>query len=308
MDKLLYSPKLCQGDLVRLVSPASYPRAEDIESYKKTLESWGLRCDLGQFALDQHGYMAGTDANRLQDLNEAFRDPEVRAILTTRGGAGAYRIADNIDFAAVLSDPKPLIGFSDITSIQLALYKNCKLGSIHGCIVGNNAKASVKQLLTTNDSIKVYRDNNAVSAAVEIKGRARGRLIGGNLQMFANAIGVYMPSMEGAILFLEYHRAGLGTIDRFLTQLLKSNSLQGVVGVVLGSFEQCRGKIDRGWNIANVLNDRLSKLGVPVLGGINAGHDLTDDKGNHDQYALPLGSIANIDTYDGSLTIEPIVK
>lgn len=308
MDKLLYSQKLCKGDLVRLVSPASFPPAEDIVSLKKTLESWGLRCDLGQYVLDQHGYMAGTDANRLHDLNEAFRNPEVRAILTTRGGAGAYRIANDIDFAAVSSDPKPVIGFSDITSIQLALYKYCRLGSIHGCTVGSNAKRSVKQLLTTTDPIKVYRDNSKISALFEVEGRARGRLIGGNLQMLANSIGVYMPSLEGSILFLEYHKAGLGTIDRFLTQLLRSNVLHGVVGVVLGSFESCRGKVDRGYNVIDVLHDTLSKLNVPVLGGINAGHDLIDAKGNYDQYALPLGSIANLDTFDGSLIIEPIVN
>ena len=95
---LLCSPTLSPGDLVRLISPASFPPESDLATNIAVLESWGLRCDTGRHALDQHGFMAGTDADRLTDLNDAFRDTEVRAILTTRGGAGAYRIYDDIDF------------------------------------------------------------------------------------------------------------------------------------------------------------------------------------------------------------------
>lgn len=93
--ELLDLPKLNKGDLVRLVSPASYPDQTSINEYVGVLESWGLRCDMGEHVLSKHGYMAGADADRLNDLNNAFRDSQVRAIITTRGGAGAYRIADD---------------------------------------------------------------------------------------------------------------------------------------------------------------------------------------------------------------------
>lgn len=305
---LLRSPKLQPGDLVRLVSPASYPPESDIGINIKVLESWGLRCDTGQHVLDKWGYMVGCDADRLDDLNSAFRDPEVRAILTTRGGAGAYRIADDIDFAAVLSDPKPLIGFSDITNLHLSLLSRCQLGGIHGCLWGNQAQASIKQLLMSTNPITVHVNPKAVSAGVSIPGRVQGRIIGGNLPMMANAVGVRMPSMDGAIVFLEYHRSGgLGTVDRCLTQLIRSGSLDGIVGVILGSFECLRNFTDRGWSVIDVLNDRLGKLNIPVLGGIDAGHDVINDGGNTDQYALPLGSLATLDTHKGTLTIEPVV-
>ena len=306
-ESLLRSPKLRKGDLVRLVSPASYPTQDLIEQNIETLQSWGLRCDTGKHVLDQHGYMAGTDADRLNDINTAFRDPEVRAVIATRGGAGAYRISDDIDFAAVRNDPKPLVGFSDITSMHLSLYKNCHLGSIHGCLFGKAAKVSAKKLLMSTESITLNTDPNAVSAAIHIPGRAQGRLIGGNLQMVATSIGVSLPSMNGAILFLEYHRKGLGTIDRYLTQLLRSNKLEGIVGVALGSFEACRHYTDREWTISDVLTDRLQKLNVPVLGGLNAGHDLTDGNGDHDQSNLPLGSFASLDADKGSITIESVM-
>lgn len=306
-SSLLRSPMLRKGDLVRLVSPASYPTQDLIDQNIDTLQSWGLRCDTGKHILDQHGYMAGTDANRLNDINTAFRDPEVRAIIATRGGAGTYRISDDIDFVAVRNDPKPLVGFSDITSMHLSLYNNCQLGSIHGCLFGNTAKASAKKLLMSTESITLNTDPNAVSATIQIPGRAQGRLIGGNLQMVATSIGVSLPSMDGAILFLEYHRKGLGTIDRYLTQILRSNKLKGIVGVALGSFEACRDYTDRDWTVTDVLTDRLRKLNVPVLGGLNAGHDLTDGNGSLDQSNLPLGSTATLDADEGSIIIETVM-
>jgi len=306
-SRLLRSPKLREGDLVRLVSPASYPEQDHIDQNVKTLQSWGLRCDTGQHVLDQHGYMAGTDTNRLNDINNAFRDPQVRAIVAIRGGAGAYRIASDIDFAAVHNDPKPLVGFSDITSMHLSLYSQCQLGNIHGTLFGNKAQACVKKLLMSTDSITLNRDPNAVSATVQIPGRAQGRLIGGNLGMLATSIGVNIPPMQGAILFLENDRKGLGTIDRYLTQLLRSKTVDGIVGVALGSFEACRDYTDRGWSITDVLRDRLKVLNVPVLGGLNAGHDLTDENGDLDQFCLPLGSFGTLDVENGSITIESVM-
>lgn len=305
---LLQAPRLQQGDLVRLVSPASYPAQSDIAVNIAILESWGLRCDTGKHILDEHGYMAGTDADRLSDLNNAFRNPNVRAILTTRGGAGAYRIADDIDFAAARSDPKPLIGFSDITYLHLSLLHYCQLGGIHGCLWGNNAQHTVKHLLMSTDSITLQANPAAVSAGVKFSGNAEGRIIGGHLQSVATSVGVRMPPLKGAILFLEYNKtSGLGTVDRYLTQLIRSGALDGIAGVVLGSFECLRDFSDRGWTILDVLRERLGLLNVPVLGGIDAGHDLTDDNGDTDQFALPLGSFATFNADEGTLTIESIV-
>ena len=305
---LRLAPRLEPGDLVRLVSPASFPQRADVEGYEKILAAWGLRCDRGAHVLDQHGYMAGTDQDRLDDLNEAYRNPEVRAIITTRGGAGAYRICDDIDFAAVEADPKPMVGFSDITSLQLSLLTRCRIGSVHGCLYGDTAIATAKHLLMTTHPIVLKSDKGTVSGHIEFPGTATGKLIGGNLQMVATSVGVRMPPLEGAILFLEYHRAGLGTIDRYLTQLLRSGLLDKIAGVVLGSFEAAKDHVDRGWTAVDVLGDRLEKLSVPVLGGIRAGHDLTDPSGDSDQCSLPIGSMASMDVGNGVLVVEPVVS
>ncbi len=252
--------------------------------------------------------MAGTDQSRLHDLNEAFRDPAVRAIITTRGGAGAYRIADDLDFDAIRADPKPLLGFSDITFLHLAMLKRSGVGGIHGSLVGPTAIESARRLLMTTDPIMLRRRPEAVSAAIEVPGQASGRLVGGNLAAIATSVGVRLPSLDGAVLFLEDQRlVGLGTVDRQLTQLMRSGALEGVAAVALGSFEGFRGYVDRGWTVVDVLTDRLGTLGVPVLGGIFAGHDLTTPDGDHDQSCVPLGSIATLDTAAGTLSVEPVV-
>ena len=309
-----------------MISPASYPDRASVDGYLAILDSWGLVGEVADHALDEWGYMAGSDQDRLDDVNAAFRDPGVRALITTRGGAGAYRIAAEVDFNAVRADPKPVVGFSDITYLHLALAKNCGLGSIHGCLVGPTAQATVRQLLMSVEPITLAADPSTVSGAMRCsggeqrtgeqqdQGEVRGRVIGGNLTSVATSVGVHLPMMEGAILFLEDQRlVGLGTVDRQLTQLISSGALDGLAGIALGSFEGFRGYRDRGWTLANVLNDRLGPLGVPVLGGLYAGHDLTTTTtttttdGRPDQTALPLGSMATLSTTKGTLTIDPIV-
>lgn len=308
-ESVQQSPKLQPGDLVRLVSPASYPSKSDVLQTATVLESWGLRCDFAEHILDEHGYMAGRDESRLADLNSAYANPDVRAIIATRGGAGAYRISTSIDFSLVRRDPKPLLGFSDITSLHLSLLKHCGLYGIHGCLWGKNAIATAQQLLMSTDPLVIHAEKDAVTAQIQCPGIAKGRLIGGNLRTLAHSVGVQLPALSGAIVFIEHNRVGgLGVVDRSLTQLLDSGAFDNIAGVVLGSFEGLRDFSDRNWNVLDVLNDRLKPTGVPVLGGIPAGHDLLDEHGNTDQYCIPLGSMATIDVEAGLLKVEPIVQ
>ncbi len=227
-DLLRRAPRLREGDRVRLVSPASFPDRASVDDCLRALDGWGLRGEVAPHVFDEWGYMAGSDQARLDDLNGAFRDPAIRAVVATRGGAGAYRIADGLDVAAVCADPKPLVGFSDITYLHLSLVGRCRVGGIHGCLVGARAQASARQLLMTADPIVLHRAPGAVLSDVEVPGRVEGRLVGGNLAAVATSIGVRMPSMSGAILFLEDQQVvGLGTIDRQLTQLIAWRALEG---------------------------------------------------------------------------------
>src|SRR5262245_50599691 len=182
------SPRLNPGDRVRIVSPASPPSRDFVARGVELLTSWGLRVELGEHVFDQWGYMAGRDEDRAADLNRAFRDPGVRAIIATRGGKGAYRIVDDLDIDAVRRDPKPVVGFSDITHIHLALWARSRLATLHGPFAnwsddwsGPASAEALRRALMTTDTIVVHRDPSEVTAAVTVDGTATGILIGGNL-------------------------------------------------------------------------------------------------------------------------------
>ncbi len=259
---VLRSPVVRPGDRVRLVSPASYPSVEWLNESVAILESWGLFVEVSAHVMSECGYMAGHDHERLADLNDALRDPGVRAIITTRGGAGAYRIVTGTNFDAA------------------------------------------RHLLMTTDPLAVRRDPLAYSAALEIPGQATGPLIGGNLRSFSGSIGTNMPRLHGAILFIEDFRTiGLGHVDRQLTQLIDSGALDGVIGVALGLITGFDDYADRGWNALDVWRDRLSVLGVPVLGGLPLGHGGVGADGGPDQFAVTIGPVATLDTEAGTLTV-----
>ncbi|CAN5465072.1 LD-carboxypeptidase [soil metagenome] len=281
---------------MRLVSPASFPDPAGIADVTTVLESWGLQVQVGEHAQAQWGYMAGRDGERLADLNDAFRDPTVRAVVTTRGGAGAYRICEEIDFDAVRADPKPLIGFSDITYLQATLWRECRLPTIHGWLVGEDAIGSARALMMDGNPVMVSSEATAYSAQIRVAGVAEGPLLGGNLTSLSHLVGAGLPDLEGAILLLEDKRdMGLGRVDRQLTQLRRSGALDSLAGVALGLFSGFDGYTDRGWELVDVLEDHVRPLGVPVLGGLRIGHNGTGASGLPDQYCVALGARAVLD-------------
>ncbi len=269
------------------------------------LESWGLEVEVAPRALDRWGYMAGRDADRLSDLNDAFRDRNVRAVVTTRGGAGAYRICDEIDFDAVRADPKPLLGFSDITYLHLALWREARLPGVHGCLTGRQSVATAHSLLFDGDPVVVHTDPDAHSARVHRAGVASGPLVGGNLSSLSHLVGAGLPDLHGAILLLEDTRGmGLGRVDRQLTQLKRAGVFDAIAGVALGLFTGFDDYEDRGWSLVDVLRDHLEPLALPILGGLKIGHGDVDDDGVMDQACVAVGATAVLDADAGTLASE----
>ena len=306
--KSLSWPTLRAGDLVQLVSPASTPTEDVIAAAQAVLESWGLKVEVGEHAHDQWGYMAGRDSDRLHDLNDAFRDPNVRAIITTRGGAGAYRICDGIDFDAVRANPKPVVGFSDITYLHMALWREARLPTVHGFLfqVGKQSIQTARSLLLDAEPVVVHRDSDAYSARNHNSGVAEGPLLGGNLSSLCHMVGAGLPPLHGAILLLEDKRdMGLGRIDRQLTQLRRAGAFDGLAGIALGLFTGFDDYEDRGWALEDVLQDHFGALDLPVLGGLPIGHNGFDEAGVMDQACVALGANAVLDADSGTLTSYP---
>lgn len=287
------------------MSPASPPGREPVARGVRMLSDWGLEVEVGDHAFDREGhYLAGRDEDRLADLNDALREPGVRAIFATRGGKGGYRLADRLDFDAIARDPKPLVGLSDTTILHLARWHRCRAGGFHGPHMewhespAGPAAGRLRQALMDPAPLTIHRDSSELTAAVSFEGFATGILMGGNLDMLSTAVGWACPAFDGGILLIEDIDKFIGGIDRGLTQLLRSGVLIGLKGVAVGQFirsaEPSRGK----WSVIDVLRDRLLPLGVPVLGGLPIGH-------GPDQWTIPLGTMATIDTAAGTLTIEP---
>ena len=306
-DDTLRPRALRPGDLVMLVSPSGPPRRELVERGTELLESWGLRTAIGPNAYQRHGYLAGRDAQRLADLNAAFADPGVRGVLCTRGGYGAQRVVDGLDMAVVRADPKVVLGFSDITGLQFALWRGARLPSIHGPGVAwrddRTPAASAESLraaLMTTEPVVIKVDPADETAGVSVPGAAHGILLGGNLSLIAASVGTQdMPDLTGAVLLIEDVGEPPYKVDRMLTHLRRAGVLRGLAGVAVGQFTDCAD--DWPVTIVDILRDRLDDLGVPVLGGLPIGH-------GPGQLTVPLGVPATLDTAAGTLTVDSAVR
>ena len=295
----LIPPRLRPGDKVRFLSPASTPDREQVMRRAKILEDWGLCVDFGRHAFDKLSFLAGTDDDRLADLNAALNDPEIRAVFATRGGKGSYRIADRLDFEAVGRDPKFIVGFSDITALLLALDRNCGLVGIHGSVmdeaVSHPTNAALRRLLMERgDTVLTARPDES-TAALTTGGQASGRLIGGNLDTIAACAGWALPRLDGAILLIEAVEMQPGQVDRQLTMLSKAGHLDGVAGIAVGQFTGFK-PFGGGLTVIDLLRDHLERLGVPILGGLPVGH-------GENWLPFPHGAPAVLDASGGTLTV-----
>ncbi|MGI5237038.1 S66 peptidase family protein [Dactylosporangium sp. CA-139066] len=276
------------GDVVRLVSPSGPAAPERVARGVELLESWGLRAEPAPHVLDRRGYFGGTDDARLDDLNAALADPRVRAVICTRGGYGAQRIVERVRFG----EPKPIVGFSDITALQLAAWRHGRWPAVHGpggawldARTPASSAQSLRRALMTDGPLTVRGTPGPGS------GRASGVLLGGNLAMLVSTLGtVDMPDLAGAVVLLEDVGEAPYRIDRMLTQLLRAGALAGVRGIALGQFTECEGT----GSVADVLAERLGGLGVPVLAGLPIGH-------GEGQETVVVGAPAVLDADAGTL-------
>lgn len=306
-DAAVRGPVLRPGDAVAVVSPSGPARRDLVEAGAALLRSWGLRPQVAPHAYARRGYLAGADSQRTADLNAALADPRVRAVICTRGGYGAQRIADALDTDAVRRDPKPVVGFSDVTALQLALWRRARLACLHGPgaawrggRTGAASAESLREALMTTGPAVLKRDESTVTAPVTVPGVASGRLLGGNLCLLATSLGTGdVPEMSGAILLLEDVDEPPYKADRMLTQLRRAGVLSGLAGVALGQFTRCGDDASSG--IPEVLAERLTDLGVPVLGGLPVGHGT-------EPLTVPVGVPATLDASAGTLTVTPAVR
>ena len=298
-NKGRHANKLQRGDLIGVVAPGFAVRRKALEAGVLRLERSGYRVRLGSNVLARDGYLAGDDVARATDLNEMLADPEVRAIWFARGGYGTARILDRVAWRKLGS--RLLIGYSDLTALFAAALERSGARCLYGPVVtelgddSNYHRPSLREALAGEPVTWRFRKRD-----IEAEGRARGRLIGGNLSVLGHSMGTrFAPKAEGSILFLEELGEQTYRLDRTLTQLRSAGFLNKLKGVVLGHFgipARRRFPADRPWQ--EVLEEMFGSLGVPVVSGMPAGHTAG-------KWTLPLGGVASLDTTTRQLRIEP---
>jgi muramoyltetrapeptide carboxypeptidase len=294
---LLKPPRLRRGDLIGLVSPASTPAPrEKIERSVRYLEGLGYRAEVGPNVDAQHGYLAGSDEQRAGDLNNFIRDSRVKAIFALRGGYGTPRILSMIDYHALRRSPKIISGFSDITALQLAILRRCRLVTFSGPMPAVEFWKDPDPYTEENfwrlvSSGKKVGPLAASELEVLNKGRGAGALIGGNLSLVANCLGTrFLPAMRGAILVLEEVDEAPYSVDRMLMHLVNSGIASRLSGIVFGQFTRCDQKdpAKPSLSCAEVLKDFASRIKCPVLTNLQYGHVAR-------KLTLPLGLGAQVD-------------
>lgn len=299
--------RLAAGARVAVVAPSGPVPGERIDAGVEVLRGWGLDPVVAPHARGRHerfGYLSAGDADRAADLQHAWCDPTVDAVLCARGGYGVQRMVDLLDWDAMAAaGPKVFVGFSDITALHEAFAIRLGLATLHGPMAAGvdfleqaRARDHLRATLFAPESVRTI----ASGGSAMVPGRAHGVTLGGCLTLLTAELGTphARASAHGGLLCLEDVGEEPYRLDRALTQLLRAGMLDGVRGVLLGSWEDC-GPYDE---VRAVLEDRLGGLGVPVAEEFGFGHGAG-------ALTIPFGLAAELDADAGTLTLdEPALR
>jgi muramoyltetrapeptide carboxypeptidase len=288
------------GDEVRVVSPASPVRPEQTASGIALLESAGYRVTLGRHVYARDGYLAGSDADRAADLNEAFADPGVAAVFCSRGGYGCARLLPLLDLDAMAATGKLFAGFSDVTTLHLALNRR-GLATLHSPML---LSFSVERPGWVVDSLlRALQGDPAVPDVAPkgeclVPGEAVGPVTGGCLCLVTDSLATPESlDARGKILLIEDVDEQPHRVDAMLTHLLASGALRSAAGIVVGEMTRTDENVDPQigeWPWRRIVKDRLEGLNLPTVIGYPFGHMPA-------MLSLPLGVEARLNASAGTL-------
>lgn len=281
-----------------ILAPASPFPADRFEAGLNVLRQLGFQPVIHYQAYARTGFLAGSDAERLNALYDLLADPSIDAVMAARGGYGVHRLLEHLDLSRLKAAPKPVIGFSDVTALH-AVWAQLGRASIHGPVVTQLAdlppadQAIFAQTLS-GPQAATYQGQNTIQ-----KGRAQGVLFGGCLSVLVPLLGTpFFPSLAGKILLLEDIGEAPYRIDRMLTQLRLSGALGQVAGIAVGELVKCDPPRAGEPTAVQVLAERTADLGVPVVYGLPFGHGQTNQ-------AIWLGAQVELDAEARTLTVRP---
>lgn len=282
----LIKPKALQkGDKVGLLTPASAISRTSFQKALENLQSFGFEVVYSKNMRVKKGFLAGTDAQRLDDLHSMFVDDSIKGIVCARGGYGSARLLTSLDYDLIKANPKVLLGYSDITALLQAIHVKTGLVTFHGPVGASEfnkftTKSFEKVLLKGNGkySFDTKDGEGQYEKYTLVNGQAKGPLIGGNLSLITSLLGTpYDIDYTDKIVFIEEIGESPYRVDRMLTQLLNSGKLSKARAIALGIFHNCETKpsdpdFGDSLSLKEVLQDRLGELAIPVAYGLPIGH------------------------------------
>ncbi len=302
--------RLAPGDTIGLLSPsgpttpAGATTPNNIELARRRLLAAGFRTVLAPHALDVRGYLAGADAGRVADLHAMFADPGIHGILCVRGGYGAHRLLDALDYDLIRQHPKVFIGYSDITALHLAFHTQAGFVTFHGPMTTAISQADPHDYLGLLRAVTrpeplgpLQNPPGAPRIETLVPGVAEGELIGGNAALLTALMGTpYQPEFAGKLLFLEDLGDRAYRLDRKLAHLRLAGVLTQVAGIVIG---ECRytAESEPTLSIRQILDDLIVSAGKPAIYGLACGH------GTY-HLTFPVGVRTRLDASEGVLSIE----
>jgi len=307
-----YPKLLKKGDTIGIICPSG--AIDDNLSFmlaQETFETLGFRVKWGKHVHDRLGHLAGTDAARLADLHQMFEDEEVKAIICMRGGSGAARLLDKIDYQLIQRHPKIFLGYSDITALHSAINTQTGLITFHGAVGISSWTTALGQQfenLFIAGKPPVYENpvdkgNELVATQNRIQtitsGTAKGKLLGGNLAVLTGIAGsFYFPDFTNSILFLEEVSEELYRIERMFCQLRLTGALTKIKGFIFGQCSDCKPGAGYGsQNLDQILDDYIKPLQIPAYQGAMIGHI-------RNQFILPVGAQIEMNANKGTFVVE----
>lgn len=276
--------RLHKGDLIGIISPASTPDdLTRINSGVKYLEKLGFKVLVGSNVGKNHGYLAGSDEERLNDLHSMFKNKMVKAVMCVRGGYGSPRLLDRIDFKLIKKNPKIFVGYSDITALQMAFLQKSNLVTFAGPMLAVDFHDEVSPfteeffwgMVTSNKKIGRIKNPNNEKLYCLKKGSTRGQIVGGNLALLVSLMGTqYFPDIRNKILLLEDTGEAPYRLDRLINQLRIAGVFDKVKGVVLGAFTDCKESdpSKKTLSLGEVIEDYFTRIKKPVVYNFQHGH------------------------------------
>lgn len=302
---------ILKGDTIGIVSPSAATADRMEFTYaKEAMEALGLKVKVGENFKNRFGHLAGTDEERAGDLNEMFADPEVNAIICLRGGSGAARILPLLDFAMIKENPKPLMGYSDITALHCAIQTLTGLTTFHGPN-GSGSWNSFhvrqfqemffeKKLMTFQNEVTKGDDLVAKGNRIQTLrgGAAEGKILGGNLSVLSALSGTpYYPDFQDSILFIEEIGEDPYRVDRMMSTLQLNGTLSKIKGFIFGQCSDCKPGGGYGaFTVDQIIDHYILPLGIPAYSGAMIGHIPR-------QFIVPVGAKVSMNADAGTFTL-----